>query len=493
MLLAILVTLPFVLGGAAFFIRSGPAGRGLLVAGAGAHLALSLAAVFGRPEALFGGIFLLDALGGLFLLLISTLFFAAAVYAVGYLAREHADERRDFQEGAFFSNAPQAVFIACLFFFLGSMTLVTATHHLGLLWAAIEATTLASAPLIYFHRHHRSLEAAWKYLVICSVGIALALVGNILLAASVGSGAPDSESSLYLGDLLARARDMNPVWFKAAFVFLMVGYGAKMGLAPMHTWLPDAHSESPSLVSALLSGALLNCAFLGILRAHQIGVAAGLAEFCSPLFVALGLASMALAAAFIIGQGDFKRILAYSSVEHMGILSLAMGLGGAAAFGGMLHAAAHSVTKAMLFLLAGNILTAFHTKSSHDARGVIRALPATGILWMAGFLAITGSPPFGIFLSELTILKAALDAGRHVLAAAYLGLLGLIFCGMAVPVLRMAQGPPTPHIAPGPRGEDALSVGPPLALGLLSLVLGLYLPPFFSDLLTRAAALASGM
>lgn len=493
MLLAILVILPFLLGGAAFLCRSGPSGRGLLVTGAGAHLILSAAAVFGRPDALFGGILLLDALGGLFLLLTSILFAAAAVYAVGYLSREHADERRDFQEGAFFSNAPQNVFIACLFFFLGSMTLVTATHHLGLLWVGIEATTLASAPLIYFHRHHRSLEAAWKYLVICSVGIALALVGNILLAAAGGSGAPDTESSLYLGDLLARAQAMNPVWFKAAFVFLMVGYGTKMGLAPMHTWLPDAHSESPSLVSALLSGALLNCAFLGILRAHQIGAAAGLADFCSPIFIGLGLLSMATAAAFIIGQGDFKRILAYSSVEHMGILSLAMGLGGAAAFGAMLHAAAHSVTKAMLFLLAGNILTAFHTKSSHDARGVIRALPVTGILWVAGFLAITGSPPFGVFLSELTILKAALDAGRFVLAAAYLGLLGLIFCGMAVPVLRMAQGPPTPHIAPGPRGEDPLSVGPPLFLGGLSLLLGLFVPSFFNDLLTRAAALASGM
>ncbi|QLA21155.1 proton-conducting transporter membrane subunit [Desulfolutivibrio sulfoxidireducens] len=490
MLLAILVILPFVLGGAVFFIRSCPVRRGLLLTGAGAHLILSVAAVFGHPAPLFGGLLCLDALGGLFLLLTSVLFAAASVYALGYLAREDPDERRDFQEGAFFSNAPQTVFIACLFFFLGSMTVVTATHHLGLLWVGIEATTLASAPLIYFHRHHRSLEATWKYLVICSVGIALALIGNILLAASSG---PGGEASLYLDDLLAHAPSMNPMWFKAAFVFLIVGYGTKMGLAPLHTWLPDAHSESPSLVSALLSGALLNCAFLGILRGHQIGVAAGLSDFCSPVFVALGLFSMAVAAAFIIGQGDFKRILAYSSVEHMGILSLAVGLGGAAAFGGMLHAAAHSVTKAMLFLLAGNILAAFHTKSSHDARGVIRALPVTGVLWVAGFLAITGSPPFGIFVSELTILKAALDAGGYVLAAAYLGLLGLIFCGMAVPVLRMAQGRPTPHIAPGPRGEDPFSVAPPLVLAGLSALLGLYPPPFFQDLLHRAAILAAGL
>ncbi len=490
MLLAILVLLPFVLGGAVFLVRSCPVRRGLLPAGAGAHLALSAAAAFGAPAPLFGGLIALDALGGLILLLTSVLFAAASVYAVGYLARENPDERRDFQEGTFFSNAPQTVFIACLFFFLGSMTVVAATRHLGLLWAAIEATTLASAPLISFHRHHRSLEATWKYLVICSVGIALALIGTILLAAAAG---PGEKASLYLDDLVSRAPAMNPMWFKAAFVFLIVGYGTKMGLAPLHTWLPDAHSESPSLVSALLSGALLNCAFLGILRGHQIGAAAGLSGFCSPIFVALGLFSMATAAAFIIGQGDFKRILAYSSVEHMGILSLAVGLGGAAAMGGMLHAAAHSVTKAMLFLLAGNILAAFHTKSSHDARGVIRALPVTGVLWVAGFLAITGSPPFGIFISELTILKAALDAGRYVLAAAYLLLLGLIFCGMAVPVLRMAQGRPTPHVAPGPRGEAALSVVPPLILAGLSLLLGLYPPPLFQDLIGRAASLAAGM
>ncbi len=213
----------------------------------------------------------------------------------------------------------------------------------------VETTTLASAPLIYFHRHQRSLEATWKYLMICSVGIALALMGNILLSISM-VGSDTRGGTMLLADLLAAAPGMQPFWLKAAFIFLLVGYGTKMGLAPMHNWLPDAHSESPSLVSALLSGALLNCAFLGILRAHQICTAAGIADFSSDLLVFFGLLSMVMAAIFIVGQGDYKRLLAYSSVEHMGILALGVGIGGGAAFGAMFHAVNHSLTKAGLFL-----------------------------------------------------------------------------------------------------------------------------------------------
>ena len=198
-------------------------------------------------------------------------------------------------------------------------------------------------------------------------------------------------------------------WLKAAFIFLLVGYGTKMGLAPLHNWLPDAHSQAPSLVSALLSGALLNCAFLGILRGHQIMLGAGLGGFSGTLLVFFGLVSMFVAAIFIVGQGHYKRMLAYSSVEHMGILALAVGLGGAAAFGGMLHAMCHSLTKCMLFLLAGNILARYHTYSSYDVHGLRWTIPVTGALWMGGFLAIVGSPPFGLFVSEFRILKGILQ------------------------------------------------------------------------------------
>jgi hydrogenase-4 component F len=263
-----------------------------------------------------------------------------------------------------------------------------------------------------------------------------------------------------------------------------------MGLAPLHTWLPDAHSEAPSLISALLSGALLNCAFLGILRAYQVVSAAGRIAFAQDLLIGFGLVSMGVAAVFIVGQADFKRLLAYSSVEHMGILALGVGLGGAGAFGAMLHAVNHSLTKGCLFLVAGNILAAYRTKAVAEVTGVAQVLPLSGVLWMAGFLAIAGSPPFGPFLSEFTILKAALDQDRPAVAAAYLGLLALVFIGMATLVLGMVQG--TPARRDRARPEPLWATLPPALLCVLVLALGLYVPPALSSLLHEAAGALGG-
>ena len=393
MMLALL-GFPFWGGCAAFLLRTDRPRRILLVACAILHLFLTVAAwkVQVKPE--FNGWLALDSLGLLFLTLTSVLFLAAAIYAVGYLRQESRGRIKDFEEGGFFSNEPEAVFIGCLLFFLGTMTLVTLSQRFGLLWVAIEATTLSSAPLIYFHRHHRSLEAAWKYLLICSVGIALALLGSFfLVVAAQGTGG----RTLVVQDLVQDAAHLQIPWLKAAFLLLLVGYGTKMGLAPLHTWLPDAHSEAPSVVSALLSGALLNCAFLGILRAVQVCAAAGLLPFVQGLLTGFGLLSMGVAAVFIVGQADYKRMLAYSSVEHMGILALGVGLGGAGIFGALLQAVNHSLTKAMLFLTAGNILGVYKTKAVSGVRGALRVLPVSGALWVAGFLMITGSPPFGLF------------------------------------------------------------------------------------------------
>jgi hydrogenase-4 component F len=372
------------------------------------------------------------------------------------------------------------------------MTLVVLSENLGLLWIAVEATTLSSAPLIYFHRHHRSLEATWKYLVICSVGIGLALLGNFFLAVAA-STAYGGSIPLSIHLLCERAAALHAPWLKGAFIFLLVGYGTKMGLAPLHTWLPDAHSEAPSVVSALLSGALLNCAFVGILRIFQVCVAAGLGPYAQGFFVWFGLASIGLAAAFLLAQRDYKRLLAYSSVEHMGILALGLGLGGTAAFGAMLHAVNHSFAKAMLFLLSGNILAAYHTKSTSEVRGVLQRVPVTGVLWLAGLLAITGSPPFGTFVSELLILRGALDQGRFWIAGLYLAFLAVIFVGMAATMTRMAQGTAPSTMGVAPTRESGLAIGPPLALGLVVLVLGLYLPPSLEAVLHRATqALGAG-
>ncbi len=441
------------------------------------------------------GLLLPDALGAVFLMIASILFLAASAYAIGYLKNEEKGHvKRDIQKGEFFTNAPETRFLSCMCFFAAAMTLVTLTHNLGALWVGIEITTLATAPLIYFHRHQSSMEATWKYLMICSVGIALALLGNILMSVAVHQpGAAGHESMDQLSAFIARAADLQGnadriPWLKAAFVFLFVGYGTKMGLAPMHTWLPDAHSQAPSMVSGLLSGALLNCALLGILRGHQIMIAAGLQGFSGSLLVFFGLLSMCLAAVFIVGQGHYKRLLAYSSVEHMGILALAFGIGGIATFGGLLHAICHSFTKCMLFLVAGNILTRYHTLSSYDVRGLAHALPLSCALWTAGFLSIVGSPPFGLFISEFTILKGIFASHSYLAGMIYLCALAVIFVGMSVPVLRMLQGTP-PHDVPENNRETLCSVLPPFALCLLAFGLGIAIPDWLTEILNRAASL----
>jgi hydrogenase-4 component F len=501
-MLATLFLVPLLAGAAAFFLPSDRFRRRLLILTAGTHTALTGWTWVRIPAPALGGWLLLDAPGLLFLSITSVLFLAAAFYGLDYLRRENWGRREDFEGGFLFTNAREATFTGCLLLFLATMTLATMSQHFGLLWVAVEATTLASAPLIYFHRHRRSLEATWKYLLICSVGIALALLGNFFLAVASTLGV-ESHVPMLLNNLIDKGQTLHIPWLKAAFLFLLVGYGTKMGLAPMHTWLPDAHSEAPSMVSALLSGALLNCAFLAILRIQQVCLAAGQGQFGQDLLLGFGLVSMSVAAVFIVRQGDFKRMLAYSSVEHMGILALAVGLGGAATFGAMLHAVNHSLTKGMLFLVAGNILSTYKTKSTADVSGVVRVLPVSGVLWVAGFLSITGSPPFGPFLSELIILKSAIEQGRFAVAVAYLVLLGVVFIGMASCVLKMAQGAPVAQPAEGvssgggsglfgSSAESSLSVVPPMALGMLVLLLGLYFPPMLRSLVEHAARAFAG-
>jgi hydrogenase-4 component F len=480
-----LLLIPLIAAALSYAVGANTPRRAILVLAAAAHAVVAGWTWVAEPLPWWSGWLALDGPGRLFLSVTSALFLTAALYAVASLRREGPSGHEDFEESFLFDNAPEATFTACLLLFLAAMTLVTLSQAFGLLWVGVEATTLASAPLIYFHRHHRSLEATWKYLLICSVGIALALLGNFFLAVAA-SGHNGASVRLALPDLLREARTLDVAWLKAAFLLFLVGYGTKMGLAPLHTWLPDAHSEAPSVVSALLSGALLNCALLGIVRAQQVCAAAGQAAFGQGLLVGFGLLSMAVAAIFIPGQRDYKRMLAYSSVEHMGILTLGIGLGGAGVFGGMLHAVNHSLTKAALFLVAGNILAEYRTKSTSDVRGVLRILPASGVLWVAGLFAITGSPPFGCFLSEFTILKAALDQGRGLVAIAYLVLLAVIFVGMASTVLGMAQGPaPVAHAAA--RRERLLAVVPAGALAAVVLLFGVYLPPVVRSAVEAAA------
>ncbi|MCE5186391.1 MAG: hypothetical protein LLF76_09725 [Planctomycetaceae bacterium] len=488
-MILLLILIPFAAGLASLLIRQDLWRRRLLIAAALCHAGLVAACWIRTAQPLWSGWFQIDPTAQFFLTITDILFVAAAFYAAGYLKAEKYAMSKDFEEHQLFVNAPEAVFTACLLLFLSTMTMVITSQHFGMLWVAMEATTLVSAPLIYFHRHHRSLEAAWKYLLICSVGIAISLLGNFFLAISA-SGSGVGVVSLMRQDLIAHSSQLLDSWVKAAFIFFIVGYGTKMGLAPMHTWLPDAHSESPSLVSALLSGALLNCAFVGILRAFEVTSAAGLQEFARDLMILFGLVSIAFAALFIIGQADYKRMLAYSSVEHMGILALGIGLGGAAVFGSMFHAMNHSLTKAALFMVAGNILAAYKTKTANDVQGMFSAIPKSAVLWTMGILAITGFPPFGVFMSEFTILKAAIDSGRYYISAIFLLLLAVIFIGISAMAFKMAQGRPEKPLEVAP--ERALSVWPPALLLAGVLVLGLYVPSKLSDVMHTVAVFFGG-
>ncbi len=480
-----LVLIPVFAGLLAFALTSPAWRRALLVGTAVLHAALTAICWLFPPAPSLNGWWALDDAGLLFLSITSGLFLVASIYAAGYLGQEANRRFTDPEEGLLFDNAPEAVFIGCLLLFLAAMTMVTVSQHFGLLWVAIEATTLASAPLIYFHRHHRSLEATWKYLLICSVGIALALLANFFLG--VAAANPGGQNiPVVLSSLAAHASALQSPWLKAAAILFFVGYGTKMGLAPLHTWLPDAHSEAPSVISALLSGAVLNCAFLGLLRVQQVCVAAGLESFTRDIWIALGIASLVISAIFIIGQTDYKRLLAYSSVENMGILALGIGLGGAGAFGALLQAINHSLVKGMLFLLAGNIMARYQTKDISQVRGLLTAAPITGMLWVGGFLAITGTPPFGPFMSKFTILKAALDGGHVWITTIFLVLLGVIFIGMTTAFLGMAQG--QPEKAPAAQAPDRKwQLFPPAILGALVLWLGLNVPGKLSDLLWKIA------
>jgi hydrogenase-4 component F len=473
-----IILLPLAMGGLALALPSNKLRPLLLPAASLVHAACCFALVArpglgGRVPWLF-----LDPVGKIALLSVAALFLLCSFYTVSYLSYRAERSNR--------------FFCACLLAFLGAISLAILSHHLGLTWVAVEAMTLMTAPLIYFNHSPRSIEATWKYLLVGSVGIALALLGTFFMAYSSLQGG--MEASMGLDQLIGNAPSLSKPWFRASFILLLVGYGTKMGLAPMHTWKPDAYGEAPGVVGALFSGGVTTGAFLALARAYQIGMAAGEGAFMCRILVAMGLLSMAVAGVFMIGQRDFKRMLAYSSVEHMGILVLGLGIGAPALYGTLLHVIANSMTKGVLFLSAGNIHRAYGAKTTDLVRGALSRVPASAALFLAGFLAITGSPPFGPFISEFSILNAAFSSGQRLPAALFLAFLLLVFIGMGITVLKVTQGsPPRPadtprDAAPNSYKEGIGTLAPLFAFMAIVLLLGLYIPAPLESLLREAAA-----
>ena len=469
-MLLVLVVLPIAFALVAALPAADRARPALVPIAGGLHLALTLWLITWPGPTELGGWLVLDPLNRVVLPLISVLFFVCALYVPGYLA--------------FHPTRPRRLFCVALLAFLGMMTLIVVSHHLGLMWVALEANTLASAPLLYFNNNPRSLEATWKYILIGGVGVALALLGSFFLAyAALHAGL---SSSLLVDDLVSQATQLSRPWLHTAFVILFVGYGTKMGLAPMHTWKPDAYGEAPGLVGALLAAGLTSCAFCALLRFVQILYAAGDGALARQLLLVLGLVSIAVAAVFLARQRDFKRMLAYSSVEHMGIIAFGFGIGGRGTYGALLHLINNGLAKGVLFLAAANIHRTFGSKSTDDVSGAIHRMPVSAVLFLAGFFAVTASPPFGLFYSELVILKAAFATGHYWQASVFIVLLAVVFMGMGSTVMRVVLGPaPRSETAPG--RESLLTTAPPLCFLAIVLVLGLYVPPWLQDALDAAS------
>jgi len=419
-MLQLVFLIPFIAGLTVYFLPV-KTGRVVLLATAIIHASLTAAEWFHLTGPLQTKYFSHTPEGMLVLAIMSFLFLLISIYTIFYMIEVEMSK--------------ESVFNASMLLFLGAMSMVAIADHIIMLWVAVEATTLMSAPLIFVHRSKESLEATWKYVLICSVGIALALLGCFFIIFSMEMS--DIHVPISFSSLNSVADQLNHVWLKASFIFIVIGYGTKMGLAPMHTWLPDAHSEAPSPASALLSGALLNCAFLGVYRCHQLMVNAGLGGYSSNVLIAFGLLSMLVSAVFILNQTDYKRMLAYSSIENMGIIAVGIGIGGLAAFGAMLHMIHHSLVKSSLFLSAGNILLGYGTKSIAKTRGMLGLFPKTAVTFFAGFAGISGFPPFGLFISELLIILGAIQAGRYVVISIFIFCLILIFAGASRLAMQM--------------------------------------------------------
>ncbi|MEZ2696247.1 hydrogenase 4 subunit F, partial [Hafnia alvei] len=372
--------------------------------------------------------------------------------------------------------------------FLFTMLLVVTSNNLILMWAAIEATTLSSAFLVGIYGQRSSLEAAWKYIIICTVGVAFGLFGTILVYANAASFMPDANNAIFWTEVLKHASELDPTLMHLAFVFILIGFGTKTGLFPMHAWLPDAHSEAPSPTSALLSAVLLNCALLVIIRYYIIISAAIGPVFPSRLLIVFGLLSVAVAAFFILVQRDIKRLLAYSSVENMGLIAVAIGIGGPlGVLAALLHTLNHSLAKTLLFCGSGNVLLKYGTRDLHAVKGMLKIMPFSAVLFAGGALALGGMPPFNVFISEFMTVVASLAAGHVWLTVFILLLLTIVLGGLVRMVACILFGDAPEAVS---KGELGLFTTLPMAiLIVLMLVMGTHIPQPVTRLLENAATI----
>ena len=441
-----------------------------------------------------------DALAGIVLLVITVVGFTSSLYAWKYFDHYLA-------QGTIAAGLMRRYF-SFFHLFMFAMILATLANSLGILWVAIEATTLATTFLINFFRRKASLEAGWKYLILCSVGIALALFGTVLMYSSSVRALGDVSSALNITELLTIAGQLDPHVVKLAFVFILVGYGTKIGLVPMHTWVPEAYGEAPAPVTAMLAGVLETVAFYAILRSKLVVDSVVSPGYAGNLLIMFGLLSFGVSALFILVQRDYKRLFAYSSIEHMGIVAIGFGVGGVGIFGSLFHLINHALSKSLAFFAAGNIHIRFGTREIDGVRGLFKAQPWTATALLIAALALVGMPPLAMFASEFSVLAAlatrtystdTIHLGRFLtimiadevrnlaLVTLFLVIAVVVFGGLIYRVTGMIWGNPPEEV---PRGEKLGLSHIPFALSIGALVvLGMTIPWPLRDLMDMAIAI----
>jgi len=439
-------------------------------------LVLAREVATGGPRAL--GVLRVDDLALVFLLLLVVLALAVAIYTVGWL-------RQAVAVGNMNTESLRSYF-ALVHAFVATMVVTVLADNLGVLWIAMEGTTITSAVLVGYHGHHHGLEAAWKYIIVTTIGISFGLFGTVLVyaAAAAVHGAAGA-GAMSWSKILQVAPALNPGIIRIGFIFVMVGYGTKAGLAPMHLWLPDAHSQAPTPVSALLSGVLIKCALLAIIRFQTIAAAACGPTFPAQVLLVFGLTSVVVATPFILTQHDLKRLLGYHSVEHVGIVALGLGFGGrVGTYGALLHVVNHGITKALAFFAAGKAIARYGSRDMRIIRGLLAVAPIGATLLMLAAISLAGMPPFSIFVSELMVLRAGIGDGHSVAIPVFLAMVVVIFAGLLHHVGAMAFGEP-----PAAASREPEAWFPLLGMMLLAaimVVLGLSIPATFDGLLKRA-------
>ncbi len=474
-MMGLILIFPIVLGVLMLLIRRPLFSKFLLNIYALTHFIVSSYLVFFNDKAAQGSYFALDNVNKIFLIVLSFVFLMATIYNNGYSRHLNV------------SNKKLNHYFIMIMAFVWAMSGAILSTDLGIAWVLVEGTTLTSAYLIYFNRTKSSIEAAWKYVFICSIGIALAFIGIIFLNIS-----SDNLNTLNFSELLQNAKEggFNHFWLKLSFIFILFGFGTKMGLAPAHFWLPDAHSESPSPVSALLSATLLNSAYLVILRVFNILSAAGNSTYGRIMLIVMGFLSLFVTAVFLYHIKNYKRMLAYSSIENMGILSIGTALLGMAHYAVILHLIGHSLAKASFFLTSGNVLELYETKRIKHIAGLMNADKKTGWLWILSLLGICAFPTSVLFISEFLIIKTMLTDGHYLMCAAFVILLTVILYGMAHVVLKMTFGKAG--------GEKLETVNknkskitpsmyiPQVIMLTVVFILGIYIPPFLNNVIKAA-------